>query len=34
MTEETIHEFIKTLDVSDAVKEELMAITPWNYTGI
>jgi adenylosuccinate lyase len=34
MDEETIHEFIKTLDVSDAVKAELMAITPGNYTGI
>ncbi|TGX80029.1 adenylosuccinate lyase [Palleniella muris] len=34
MTEETIHEFVKTLDVSDKVKEELMAITPSNYTGI
>ena len=34
MTEESIHEFIKTLEVSDAVKEELMAITPWNYTGM
>ena len=34
MTEETIHEFIKTLDVSDAVKAELMAITPHSYTGI
>ncbi len=34
MTEQTIHEFIKTLDVSDTVKEELMAITPWNYTGV
>jgi len=34
MTEETIHEFIKQLEVSDAVKEELMAITPMNYTGI
>ena len=34
MTEETIHAFIQTLDVSDEVKEELMAITPWNYTGI
>ena len=34
MTEETIHEFIKTLNVSDAVKAELMAITPLNYTGI
>ena len=34
MTEETIHEFIKTLNVSDAVKAELMAITPHSYTGI
>lgn len=34
MTEQTIHEFIQTLDVSDSVKEELMAITPWNYTGM
>ncbi len=34
MDETTIHEFVKTLDVSDAVKAELMAITPWNYTGI
>jgi adenylosuccinate lyase len=34
MTEETIHEFIKGLNVSDAVKAELMAITPQNYTGI
>lgn len=34
MTEETIHEFIKGLDVSDAVKAELMAITPYNYTGM
>lgn len=34
MTEETIHEFIKELKVSDAVKAELMAITPQNYTGI
>ena len=34
MDENTIHEFIQTLDVSDAVKAELMAITPWNYTGI
>ena len=34
MTEETIHEFIQTLDVSDRVKAELMAITPANYTGI
>ena len=34
MDEETIHEFIKTLEVSDEVKAELMAITPGNYTGI
>ncbi len=34
MTEETIHEFISTLNVSDEVKAELMAITPHNYTGI
>lgn len=34
MTEETIHEFIKNLNVSDSVKAELMAITPSNYTGM
>ena len=34
MTEETIHEFIQGLNVSDSVKAELMAITPRNYTGI
>ena len=34
MTEETIHEFIRTLNVSDEIKQELMAITPWNYTGM
>ena len=34
MNEETIHAFIKELEVSDSVKAELMAITPWNYTGI
>ena len=34
MTEQTIHEFIQGLDVSDDIKEELMAITPSNYTGI
>lgn len=34
MTEETIHEFIQGLDVSDEVKAELMAITPHTYTGI
>jgi len=34
MTEQSIHDFIQTLEVSDSVKEELMAITPWNYTGM
>lgn len=34
MTEDTIHEFIQGLNVSDSVKAELMAITPSNYTGI
>ena len=34
MTEETIHDFIKTLNVSEDVKAELMAITPHNYTGM
>ncbi|MEN8957027.1 MAG: adenylosuccinate lyase [Flavobacteriales bacterium] len=34
MTEATIHEFIHTLEVSDEVKEELLLISPHNYTGI
>ena len=34
MTEQTIHEFIQQLEVSPEVKEELMSITPMNYTGM
>lgn len=34
MTERTIHDFVQTLNVSDSVKAELMAVTPHNYTGI
>jgi adenylosuccinate lyase len=34
ISEGVIRWFINTLDVSDAVKEELMAITPFNYTGV
>ncbi|WP_455787663.1 adenylosuccinate lyase [Parabacteroides goldsteinii] len=34
MTEKSISDFIGTLQVSDAVKAELKAITPHNYTGI
>ena len=31
---DTIRDFVETLNVSEAVKEELRAITPHNYTGI
>ncbi len=31
--EKTIEDFIGTLEVSEAVKAELRAITPWTYTG-
>lgn len=34
MDEASIHEFIQQLDVTPAVKAELMAITPSNYTGM
>ncbi len=34
MTEQTIHDFVETLEVSDSVKQELRAITPHNYTGM
>ena len=34
VTEQSIHEFIGTLNVSDSVKAELMQITPYNYTGL
>jgi len=29
-----IHDFVNKLKVSAAVKKELKAITPWNYTGM
>lgn len=34
ITEASIHDFVRSLDVSDEVKAELMQITPHNYTGI
>ena len=34
MTEQTIHDFVLTLDVDDNIKNQLLAITPHNYTGI
>ena len=34
MTQETIRQFIESLDVSPDVKRELLAINPSNYTGI
>ncbi len=34
INKESIHEFIQGLNVSDDIKNELMKITPFNYTGI
>ena len=34
ITEDSIHDFIKTLNVSEEVKKELMNISPSNYTGM
>ena len=34
VTRESIAEFISTLDVSDSVKQELLAISPATYTGV
>jgi adenylosuccinate lyase len=34
VTEQSIHRFIDTLHLSNAIKDELKAITPQNYTGI
>lgn len=34
ITEESIHQFINELNVSEEIKKELLAITPHNYTGM
>jgi adenylosuccinate lyase len=34
ITKDSLHAFIDTLKVSAAVRKELKAITPFNYTGI
>ena len=34
ITEQTIKEFVETLDVAESVKAELRAITPHNYVGV
>lgn len=34
MSQEVIHEFIDTLEISDDLKAQLKTITPHNYTGI
>ena len=34
MTKERMHRFIDTLEISEAIKEELKKISPHNYTGI
>jgi len=33
ITQEDIHTFINTLDVSDVIKAELLEVTPFNYVG-
>lgn len=34
ITQQSIHDFVETLEVDDSIKTELKAITPRNYTGI
>ncbi len=34
ITEQTIKDFVATLDIDQEIKEQLLAITPHNYTGI
>ena len=34
VTQQTVHDFIDTLDVEDAMKTRLKEITPSNYTGV
>ncbi|RZS96817.1 adenylosuccinate lyase [Cecembia calidifontis] len=34
ITKESIHKFIGSLEVSEAIKEELWQISPFNYTGL
>ncbi len=34
ITQKTIQDFIKTLEVNDDIKAELLQITPFNYTGL
>ncbi|MFP4092516.1 MAG: adenylosuccinate lyase, partial [Cyclobacteriaceae bacterium] len=34
ISEGTIKRFVNNLEVSDAVKKELLAVTPFNYTGL
>ena len=34
VTKESVHEFVETLPISNALKAELKNITPQNYTGI
>ena len=34
ITQSSMHKFINELEVSDQIKEELLAISPQNYTGV
>ena len=33
ITKDSIHSFIRSLDVSDDIQDELLQITPFNYIG-
>ena len=33
VSREGMQEFVKTLDIPEAAKQELLALTPWDYTG-
>ncbi len=34
ITQQAIQEFVQSLNVSSSVKEEMLRITPQNYTGV
>src|SRR5690606_40137790 len=34
ISQKTIAAFVEGLDVSDTIREEIKAISPWNYTGV
>ena len=34
ITAETLRQFVQTLDIPEAAREDLLALTPDNYTGL